>query len=98
MNVSEPVRTCALENYDLAGAVERFETNCRLLTYTPKGRMLTTKEAAAVCQVKPNTMQDKRRRVGGPPFVQPVAHRGVLYPEPLLLDWIVNGLKLKSSQ
>ena len=75
---------------------DRFELNCKLLGYTPKGRLLTNKEASEVCGYEPNTLEQKRMNGTGPAFIQPPESRRILYSEPLLLDWLASGLRLNT--
>ncbi|TVT32827.1 hypothetical protein [Marinobacter vinifirmus] len=75
---------------------ERFPLNCKLLNYTPKGRPLTNIEASDFAGCKPNTFEQKRMNGTGPAYIQPEGSRRVLYPEPLLLDWLASGLRLNT--
>ena len=70
---------------------ERFETNCKLLGYTPQNRLLSNIEAAAICGFQPNSFEQKRLYLTGPPCIQIQGSRRILYSEPVLLDWIVSG-------
>tara|TARA_R110001592_G_scaffold363036_1_gene679417 strand:+ start:31570 stop:31848 length:279 start_codon:yes stop_codon:yes gene_type:complete len=75
---------------------ERFPLNCKLFNYTPIGRPLTNIEASAFCGFKPNTFEQKRMSGTGPAYIQPESSRRVLYPEPLLLDWLAAGLRMST--
>jgi len=74
----------------------RFEPNCKLLGYTPKGRLLSNNEAADICGLKPNSLEIKRMNGTGPAYIQPEGSRRILYSEPLLLDWLASGLRLNT--
>jgi len=75
---------------------DRFPQNCKLLNYTPRGRLLTNAEAAELCGLKPNTIEQKRMNGTGPAYVQPKDTRRILYAEPVLLDWLASGLRLNT--
>lgn len=72
---------------------ERFPLNCKLLNYTPTGRLLTNNEAAGMCGLKPNSLEIKRMNGTGPAYIQPEGSRRILYAEPVLLDWLASGLR-----
>lgn len=72
---------------------ERFPLNCKLLNYTPTGRLLTSAQAAELCGFKPNTFEQKRMTGKGPAYIQPEDSRRILYAEPVLLDWLASGLR-----
>lgn len=71
---------------------DRFELNCKLLGYTPTGKLLNNEQAADICNFKKNTLEQKRMSGTGPAYIQPKDCRRILYSEPLLLDWLASGL------
>jgi hypothetical protein len=75
---------------------DRFALNCKLLGYTPTGRLLSNEQAAEICGFKPNTLEQKRMSGTGPAYIQPEGGRRILYSEPLLLDWLAAGLRLNT--
>lgn len=75
---------------------DRFEQNCKLLGYTPTGKLLSNEQAADICGLKPNTLEIKRMNGTGPAYIQPEGSRRILYSEPLLLDWLASGLRLNT--
>lgn len=75
---------------------DRFELNCKLLGYTPTGKLLSNEQAAEICGFKPNTLEQKRMCGTGPAYLQPEGSRRILYSEPLLLDWLAAGLRMNT--
>lgn len=72
---------------------EQFPLNCMLLNYTPTGKLLTTVEAAELCNFKPNTFEINRGKGKGPAYIQPEDSRRILYSETVLLAWLVAGFR-----
>jgi len=91
------VNEAQLTEQQINEIADRFEANCKLIGYTPRGRLLTNNEAAEICGFKPNTLEQKRMSGSGPAYIQPERSRRVLYPEPILLDWLVTRLRTNTS-
>lgn len=68
-----------------------FAQLCELFAYTPKNRLLTTAEAAAVLGLRPNTLEISRTHGRGPRFVKPEGSKFVRYTERDLLDYLYAG-------
>lgn len=75
-----------------------FDQLCELFAYTPQGRPLDTKEAAAILRVHPNTMDQYRFRGEGPRFFSPPGTRRVWYAERDVLAWLASGAKRSTSE
>jgi hypothetical protein len=71
---------------------------CELLSYTPKGRLLTSGEVAEILRVHPVTVHQFRVRGGGPRYFKPRGTRRVWYSERDLLAWIAEGARASTSQ
>ena len=74
-----------------------FEDLCVLLSYKPKGTMLTNEEAADVLRMKPSALDFKRFRGGGPRYFRPSDSRRVLYSERDVLAYIWVGMRESTS-
>ena len=69
-----------------------FEEQCGTFGYVPKGRPLTTEEAAAFLSKHPVTLNQWRLKGIGPRwFRSKDTAKSVYYAEPDLLAWLVNG-------
>ncbi|ODU80994.1 MAG: hypothetical protein ABT10_15480 [Novosphingobium sp. SCN 63-17] len=75
-----------------------FDQLCELFGYTPKGRPLDSKEAAAILGVHFNTMEQYRFRGDGPRFFSPPGTRRVWYAERDVLAWLASGAKRSTSE
>jgi len=75
-----------------------FEQLCELFGYTPKGRPLDSREAAAILQVHPGTMEQMRFRGDGPRYFSPPGTRRVWYAELDVLRWLASGARHSTSE
>lgn len=75
-----------------------FEHLCEMFNYTPKGRPLTTAEAAEFLQRRKNTLEIDRIKGVGPRFFKSDGTRGVRYAEPDLLKWLAAGVRQSTSE
>ena len=76
-----------------------FAELCDMLGYTPKGRPLSTPEAAEVLQVRPDTLvQNRSKGAAGPRYFRPAGSRKVLYSERDLLIYIASGARMNTSE
>lgn len=71
---------------------------CELLSYSPKGRLLTSREVAELLRVHPVTVDQFRVRGDGPRYFKPRGTRRVWYSERDVLAWIVAGARSSTSQ
>ncbi|AZQ69206.1 hypothetical protein EF888_19955 [Silicimonas algicola] len=85
-----------IEYLDLTDAT--FEELCAHFGYTPKGRPVSTKEAASMADVHPMTFEAYRARGEGPRFFQPPGTRRIWYAEVDVLRWLASGSKLNTSE
>ena len=73
------------------GAAERRHVNANLFGYELTGKPLSTDEAAEVSGLSRRNLEQARVKGDGPPFIKRKSR--ILYPEPLLLDWLAQGLR-----
>lgn len=71
-------------------AAERMQLNANLIGYTPTGKLLTTEQASEVSGLTIRNLEQSRTKGDGPPFIKRKSR--IFYSEPLLLDWIAQGL------
>lgn len=74
-----------------------FEQLCELFNYTPKGRPLDAKEAAALLGISTATMETHRVTGVGPRYFMPPGTRRVRYSERDLLAWLASGVRKSTS-
>ena len=75
-----------------------FEQLCELFNFTPKKRLLDTKEVAEILGVHQSTVDHYRQRGVGPRHFSPPGTRRVWYSERDLLFWMLTGLRHSSSE
>jgi hypothetical protein len=74
-----------------------FEQLCEMFNYTPKGRLLSTAEAAELSHHSKNTFEINRVKGIGPRYFQPPGARRVLYSEKDVLAWVAAGARMNTS-
>lgn len=74
-----------------------FDQLCELFNYTPKGRPLDVKEAAALLGLSTDTLEGYRCRGVGPRYFMPKGTRRVWYSERDLLAWLASGVRYSTS-
>lgn len=75
-----------------------FEQLCELLSYTPKGRPLSSRELAELLDVHYVTINQFRVRGDGPRYFQPKGTRRVWYAERDVLAWMADGARKSTSE